>query len=121
MKIKTDFAQRGRELAKKFEGSTINLQSNLSKKLYTGAEMVQTDAVRMVPVDTGQLKNSIAIKQHGRGTEIAFDIGSLTEYARIVEYGSKFQKAQPYLRPALDMNRSHIKRLVAQAYNEGIF
>ncbi len=58
-------------------------------------------ARRRVPVDTGNLMDSI---QHFGtvGTEVKADAIMIAdaEYAGYVEYGTRFQRPQPYWRPA---------------------
>jgi len=62
---------------------------------------VQNRARELCPVDTGRLRSSIQHKP-GRDQQGPFvDVGTNVEYAGYVEFGTRFQKAQPYLRPAL--------------------
>lgn len=51
------------------------------------------------PVDTGRLRASIGVDQSSDGS---VTVGSNVEYAIYVEAGTRYQRAQPYLRPALD-------------------
>lgn len=69
-------------------------------------------AKRLCPVDTGRLRNSIThVTSYGAK---AVCIGTNVEYARYVEYGTRKQKPQPYLRPAAadhqETYRSILKR-----------
>lgn len=69
-------------------------------------------AKRLCPVDTGRLRNSIThVTSYGAK---AVYIGTNVEYARYVEYGTRKQKPQPYLRPAAadhqETYRSILKR-----------
>ena len=63
-----------------------------------------TVAQTVVPVDTGNLKNSITftpVKGGGKGYSTQF--GSFTiNYALWVEIGTRKMSAQPYIRPAAD-------------------
>ncbi len=71
------------------------------KLLARKAVQVEGAAKRLCPVDTGRLRSSISheLAVDGRGL-VAF-IGTNVEYAIYVELGTRFQPAQPYLRPAL--------------------
>ena len=64
--------------------------------------LLETEAKRLCPVDTGRLRGSIT----GVVLEISEDIidgrvGTNVEYAKKVELGTSMQSSQPYLRPAL--------------------
>ena len=103
------FADR---VEKKVVGATI---SNLYKAVF----LVEGDAKRIVPVDTGRLKSTItgtvennmaACVSAGGDRFPAFD-GTNVEYAACVELGTVKMAARPYLRPALEMNKAKILRL----------
>ena len=83
-------------------------EANIKLALRAGATIVKGDAVMRCPVDTGQLRNSIH--------EAIYDdyaiVDSNVEYAPHVEYGTSRQRAQPFLRPALDENMDDIKRVM---------
>lgn len=63
---------------------------------------VQNRARQLCPVDTGRLRSSVnssGLKRDGRGVYV--EVGTNVEYAPYVEFGTRYQRAQPYLRPAL--------------------
>lgn len=62
----------------------------------------------LCPVDTGRLRNSITHEQEGQYTEA---IGTNVEYAPYVEMGTQRQKAQPYLKPAVENHVDEYKRI----------
>lgn len=64
---------------------------------YHTAEMQQT-AQMVVPVDTGTLKRSITSQITDGG--LTGEVEPHTDYAAYVEYGTRFQEAQPYMEPA---------------------
>ena len=65
-----------------------------------GAQMVENQAQFLVPVRTGRLQRSIRT-QH---PEICvWHVGSNLFYSGFVEHGTSRMRAQPYLRPALDI------------------
>jgi hypothetical protein len=84
---------------------------------------IEAQAAHLVPVDQGNLKDSITIKtnkqskQHGSSADglkggvgqLEGAVGSAAVYARAVEQGRADMPnypAQPYLRPALDWYRN---------------
>lgn len=67
-------------------------------------------AKRLCPVDTGRLRNSIS---HTHDENSAY-IGTNVEYAPYVEFGTRRQKAQPYLKPAVTEHAKEYKAIVEQ-------
>jgi HK97 gp10 family phage protein len=65
-------------------------------------------AVDIVPVDTGNLRNSIT---HASDERTAI-VGTNVEYAPYVELGTRRQKAQPYLVPAVKEHLEEYKKLL---------
>lgn len=62
---------------------------------------VESAAKRLAPVDTGRLRSSIthSLERDSRGL-VGF-VGTNVEYAIYQEFGTRYQRGQPYLRPAL--------------------
>jgi len=78
---------------------------DLSPAIMKATLRVERDAKIMVPVDTGALRTSIThVVQGNVGI-----VGTSIEYAAKVELGIG-QRRQPYLTPALNMNRDRIKQ-----------
>lgn len=65
---------------------------------------VQSRAKRLCPVDTGRLRASIVTTKptHTTRDDLTVRIGSKVKYARFVELGTRYMRARPYLRPALE-------------------
>lgn len=66
------------------------------------ASEVLADARRFVPVDTGELRDSLDMEVIGTSARV----GTNNDYAVYVEKGTSKMKAQPYLRPAAYKKRS---------------
>lgn len=66
------------------------------------AQAIRTEAVLNAPVDTGRLRQSIGVKKIGEGH---YRVGTNVEYAPLVEFGTRYTRAQPFLRPALEKVR----------------
>lgn len=69
------------------------------------AIIMEAEAVRRVPVDTGNLKATIG---HSTDDDAAYCFAN-AEYAPYQEYGTSRMPAQPYLRPALYDNKKKLK------------
>lgn len=71
---------------------------------------VQSDAARLVNVDTGRLRASIeGVVERLAGDLIEGTVGSNVEYAKYQEY------IKPYLRPAIESNWPMIRTRVSTA------
>lgn len=73
------------------------LDDGVNKRLSASGILVQNEARRLCPVDTGRLRSSIT----NEPLEDSVIIGTNVEYGPVIELGSAFQSAQPYLRPGL--------------------
>lgn len=61
---------------------------------------LQKKAQKKAPIDTGTLERSIGLETENDG--LTAIVEPTAAYAAYVEYGTRFMKAQPYLRPAFD-------------------
>ena len=68
------------------------------------ALLIETDAKLFSPVDTGLNRAEIHTDIAPNGLSAAVVGG--TEYAIVLEFGSRFQRAQPFLHPAYEKNRA---------------
>jgi hypothetical protein len=93
--IKTRINKRNR---KEFEDYIRKHTDEIFNKL--GPAITQ-DAKRIVPVETGALRDSLDWDI----VEDELKIYATEDYAAEVELGTSRQKAQPYLRPALETKR----------------
>lgn len=98
---------------------------------------IEGDAISRVPVDSGRLKGSITYatmkeRSYPKGAAEGNDgvsapndkwtahIGTNVEYAQHIEYGTVRMSAQPYLRPALNDNRTKAARVFQDDVREGL-
>lgn len=95
-----------------WNGNNVNksIDQQIERALMSSAILVQGAAVKNAPKDTGTLKASIT-REVGRDTA---NIGTSLEYAPYVEFGTRRQRAQPYLKPALLLNIDKVKNLFKQ-------
>lgn len=73
--------------------------------------LVEGDAKRICPVDTGRARASITHEVEKSGNEVRGIVGSNVEYFIFFEYGTSKMSAKPTLRPALEKNKGKIKQL----------
>lgn len=82
-------------------------------ELDRAALAVESGAKRNTPVDTGRLRSSLVRQEYGRFNRT---VGTNVEYAVHVEFGTIYQKAQPFLFPAAEAERqrflSNLKRIL---------
>lgn len=119
-----------------------NIEQAVNVALTASALLVEGQAKALAPVDTGNLRNSIT---HELGKKEA-RVGTNVEYAQAVEFGTSphtisikdkkvlsdgktfFGKTvqhpgtapQPFLNPALETNKSNIKKIFADAIKEAM-
>ena len=80
--------------------------------------IVEADAKRNAPVDTGRLRASITNEVRKiAGAVLEGRVGTNVDYARFVELGTSKEKypTQPYLRPALRNNFDKIVAIIQEA------
>lgn len=66
---------------------------------------------RNTPVDTGRLRAST----YERFSNLRGEVGTNTEYDRFVHFGTRFMRARPYLRDAVNSEEANTNRLFEQA------
>lgn len=76
--------------------------------------IVEGQAKELAPVDSGNLRASITSRVSGEQAIV----GTNVDYAPHVEYGTRFMRAQPYMRPAIDLNRKDLIKLFQQVFRE---
>jgi len=91
--------------------------------------VVEGQAKLLTPIKTGRLAGSITTQSRTKGTKpdgeaFASDIiqkpasdsevfvGTPVDYAPYIEYGTRRSSAQPFLRPALNMARGQVPKIV---------
>lgn len=73
----------------------------VAKALTKVAIMVDRQAKRLAPVDTGRLRSSIGWTLIQDGGRLSALVGSNVAYAWYQEFGTSRMPAHPFLRPAL--------------------
>ena len=86
------------------------------KALTKAALVVEDQAVNLVKVDTGNLKNSITHQVKGDEARI----GTNTDYGPYQEFGTRKMPAQPYLRPAMDITKKEVEEILGDVIGKDI-
>jgi HK97 gp10 family phage protein len=81
---------------------------DLMPEINEGARKVQRTAKDLAPVDTGNLRNSIHYKSY-RKQQSAI-VYTIVDYAPYQEFGTSKMEAQPFLIPAMNINRIGINQ-----------
>lgn len=80
------------------------------------ARGIKASARRIVPVLTGDLRDSIEATSVGYGREAEVTVGMY--YGGYVEHGTRFMAAQPFLGPAVEEHREELLPEIAIAFEE---
>jgi HK97 gp10 family phage protein len=87
------------------------MQSKVQQQLADWAQSVKAQAERLVPVKTGYLRSSITVKAEGWQLEI----GAEAAYAAAVEFGTRNQRAEPFIAPAIEANLPALEQVMLEA------
>lgn len=79
---------------------------------------IKDEAVLLVPVDKGNLQETIRVEVEGESVNLVAGGGSLpVDYATYVELGTSKMAAQPYMRPAIDNKQKEALQAAADNLN----
>jgi HK97 gp10 family phage protein len=111
-----------------WKGQKAKIQADkvINKTVFETAIIVRGQAVALSPVDSGRLRESLVIRMKNRdvGNPIQAEddiptppdkneanVGTNVNYAEYVEFGTKNQRAQPYMRPAFDLAKGRVLKI----------
>lgn len=78
--------------------------------LEESGKIVRDDASGLAPIGpTGELSKNIILEVDTKKLSVRIGPSSKVWYGKFPELGTKFQAAQPYLRPALDSRRKDVR------------
>jgi HK97 gp10 family phage protein len=98
-KVKIDWNEA--EWTKGMAKAMSEVKIGNEKQLRAVGILIQNEARRFCPVDTGRLRSSVNSTEVQRDKNGAFvEIGTNVVYAGPVEFGTYKMEPQPYLRPA---------------------
>ena len=87
----------------KLDKIAADLRPRASEIVRKTAADIEARAKTTVPVDTGNLKNSIQTEMEPDSTEAI--VGTAVNYSVYVEYGTRRMAAKPYMTPAAEAAR----------------
>lgn len=95
----------------------LNIDKSIVPELRTivknnGIQLVQ-GAQKRSPVDTGALRRSIRLSLENGNLKAV--VKTNVPYAKFVEYGTIRQKAQPYMRPSLRVQKAKFVKAIKNA------
>ncbi len=120
-------------MSARFEDMTDERKAEIDKRLgialTEAAIQLEGEIALRTPVDTGHLRASISHivplgrsegggdRLSGTAPENAAYVGTNVEYAPYVEYGTKYQKAQPYMRTGFAAAKPAMDRIIEGRLN----
>lgn len=85
-----------------------------SRVVMKTAHDIEAHAKIIVPVDTGNLKNSIAVEPVN---DLDYIVNVGAEYGIYVELGTRFMAAQPFLGPSVTANEIPFSAAMSEVFN----
>ena len=94
---------------------------DITPEISEATKKVMRSARDLSPVDTGALKGSIKSKVKNRGkSNVTGIVFTVLEYAPHQEFGTVKMEAQPFMRPAININRVGIYQSLKKYIREEI-
>lgn len=100
-------------------GRAASAEKVIRQALRPAAQLVRDDARALVPVRTGRLRKSIWIGIGRRRRKWAASLrvahrGKAKAISHLIEFGTRYSRAQPYMRPAWRRNKDEVIRVFGQ-------
>ena len=107
-----NFRLRAKTVKNNFPQLKGAVRGGVVKIVNESATEIAAIARQLAPVDTGFLRDSIAVESYNRNELLRVIVDA--PYAGFVEYGTSAQAAQPFLRPAVEAVKSRMNRRLGQ-------
>ena len=113
-KARYDFRKYGKQV-----------KDDLPKAILQACKVVQAEAKRRAPIDTGLLRGSIASRVRSKDGDIVGQVGTNVHYAIHVEYGHRagkkgtFVPGRFFLKGALDSCRLKVTGVILSVLRKG--
>ena len=104
-----------------FKSNRKEVEASMNKAIRSALDTVGDQVVgwaqNLAPVDTGNLKSSLDHKEESNNVELVGTSSAKAPYKDVkysvfVELGTAKMRAQPFLRPAIENNRSTIMQII---------
>lgn len=120
VKVRIEGAEKIVKELKEMEDGASSVLLSAAKE---GGKIALDDAKRNCPVDTGALRDSLALKD-GKATKIkatvSVDYDKSLRYGTFVELGARGREPNPFLRNAVDDNIDKINETIRDAVAKGV-
>lgn len=105
------------DFARTMKSLGLSVEKELSEIIENAAQIVVDSAKAKVPVDTGELRDSIGnnkaeIKDHAAECIVGVDKEAL--HAHFIEFGTSKSAAQPFMRPAVKESKPAVDHQVSK-------
>jgi HK97 gp10 family phage protein len=116
--------QNRARLAAKARALRAKVAASVLPAVQQAAELIMQTQRRYVPVDDGDLRDSIH-QEPAQSSENATKVliiagGPPAPHARIIEFGSRRQPAQPFFFPGYRVEKRRAKALIAKAVRAAV-
>ncbi|MGH3599811.1 MAG: HK97-gp10 family putative phage morphogenesis protein [Pseudonocardiaceae bacterium] len=104
------------ELKRKLAALRGKVAQGAADGLVESAQAIRTGARRLVPVDSGKLRDGVVIRYRNQGKTA--EIGIVDDdvyYGQFIEFGTSSIHAQPFLAPAAEAERRRVPDRVKTA------
>lgn len=103
-----------------FSALDLNAVKNVDAEIEASAKRIKDTASANAPADSGQLKRKIYIRRNKKeGSATVTYMGKLKAFWGVfVEFGTRFQAAQPFLGPAGSQEAPIFERNIKKALEE---
>ena len=103
------------DMKKALDRASDELLAGFSQAIKEAAQAIRDDARHLVPVDTGNLRDSITHRSKGELRREVYVDTSDAPYGHVVEFGSSARPEKPFMGPAAARERSEFKKRVVAA------
>lgn len=101
-----------------FQRLASNIKTSIPQEaLQAGADQLVTSAKAIVPVRTGNLRDSIESSSASPTTATA---EASADYAGFVEFGTRYMSSRPYMKPSIPQAVTVIRNTAVKLLNETI-
>lgn len=101
-------------LAVDLSDTSRHLKPQARAAVHKTARDIEADAKLLAPVRTGNLRNSITTEATDVASLVEAVVGPTAEYGAHVEFGTSYQRPQPYLGPAVDAHIFDLEDALAE-------
>jgi HK97 gp10 family phage protein len=116
--------QNRQRLRAKARALQTRVATSIQPAVIQAAELINATQRRFVPVDEGDLRDSIHWEQDLKSANATRLLivagGEPAPYARIIEFGSLRQPAQPFFFPGYRVERKRAKAIIAKAIRAAV-